>query len=94
MRSVLTLTIETSHPRSISRRGVLDSDDTLTMTKLYNQLTDLRTSHASSHPVYPLLVAHDRLDAAVAAAYGWEWELGKEEILERLLGLNLEQARG
>jgi hypothetical protein len=77
-----------------TRQGLLDSDDKLTMTKLYNQLTDLRTSRDSSHPVYPLLVAHDRLDAAVAEAYGWEWELDKDTVLERLLALNLERAGG
>ena len=32
------------------------------------------------------------LDAAVAAAYGWEWPLPDESVLERLLALNLERA--
>jgi hypothetical protein len=32
------------------------------------------------------------LDAAVFAAYGWPRELADEEILERLLALNLERA--
>ena len=33
-----------------------------------------------------------RLDAAVAAAYGWPGNLADAEILERLLALNLERA--
>jgi hypothetical protein len=33
-----------------------------------------------------------RLDQAVFAAYGWESTLSAEEILERLLKLNLERS--
>ena len=36
--------------------------------------------------------AHRRLDAAVFAAYGWPADLGDEQILERLLALNLARA--
>ena len=36
--------------------------------------------------------AHKKLDAAVAAAYGWPADLTDEQILERLLALNLERA--
>jgi type II restriction/modification system DNA methylase subunit YeeA len=32
--------------------------------------------------------AHRELDEAVAAAYGWEWPLADEEILQRLFELN------
>ena len=39
-----------------------------------------------------LSAAHHTLDAAVFAAYGWPSDLGDEEVLARLLGLNL--ARG
>ena len=35
---------------------------------------------------------HKTLDAAVAAAYGWPADLGEQDILERLLALNLERA--
>ncbi len=35
---------------------------------------------------------HARLDAAVADAYGWETSVADEEIIERLLALNLEHA--
>lgn len=44
------------------------------------------------HPAYSLLLAHERLDAAVAAAYGWEWSMTDDEILAALLALNLERA--
>ena len=36
--------------------------------------------------------AHRRLDAAVAAAYGWPADLSDDELLARLLALNLERA--
>ena len=39
-------------------------------------------------------LAHKRLDGAVLAAYGWPAELSEQEILERLLGLNLERTAG
>jgi len=52
-----------------------------TLTKLYN-----------TRPAW-LADCHARLDAAVAAAYGWPADLSDEAILERLLALNLEQSR-
>jgi hypothetical protein len=52
-----------------------------TLTKLYNQ-----------RPTW-LDLAHRQLDAAVFAAYGWKADLADEEILARLLALNLEKAR-
>jgi hypothetical protein len=36
--------------------------------------------------------AHKKLDAAVAAAYGFPADLSDEQILEKLLALNLERA--
>ena len=51
-----------------------------TLTKLYN----LR-------PAW-LAFAHERLDAAVAAAYGWPANLADDEILARLLDLNISRA--
>ncbi len=36
--------------------------------------------------------AHDRLDGAVFAAYGWPYPLDDQEILGRLLQLNGERA--
>jgi hypothetical protein len=51
-----------------------------TLTKLYNE------------PPAWLDLAHKKLDAAVAAAYGWPADLSDEAILEKLLALNLERA--
>jgi len=51
-----------------------------TLTNLYN-----------GRPAW-LTQAHQKLDAAVAAAYGWPADLTDEQILERLLALNLERA--
>jgi hypothetical protein len=52
-----------------------------TLTNLYN-----------ARPTW-LELAHKRLDEAVFAAYGWPADLSDEEILERLLALNLERAK-
>ena len=38
-----------------------------------------------------LVNVHERLDAAVADAYGWDADLSDAEVLERLLALNLER---
>ena len=54
-----------------------------TLTKLYNQ-----------RPAW-LDAAHQTLDAAVAAAYGWndyKSDMADEEILKRLLALNLKRS--
>jgi hypothetical protein len=51
-----------------------------TLTNLYNE-----------RPAW-LANAHKQLDDAVFAAYGWPADLTGEEILERLLALNLERA--
>jgi hypothetical protein len=51
-----------------------------TLTNLYNQ-----------RPTW-LDLAHRKLDAAVCDAYGWPHDLADEEVLERLLALNLERA--
>lgn len=51
-----------------------------TLTNLYNE-----------RPAW-LDLAHKRLDAAVAAAYGWPPDLTDDQILERLLAFNLERA--
>jgi type II restriction/modification system DNA methylase subunit YeeA len=51
-----------------------------TLTNLYNQ-----------RPRW-LADAHDALDRAVAAAYGWPEDIATEDALQRLLALNLERA--
>jgi len=51
-----------------------------TLTNLYN-----------ARPTW-LDLAHKRLDESVFAAYGWKSDLSGEEILEKLLALNLERS--
>ena len=51
-----------------------------TLTNLYNE-----------RPAW-LDFAHKKLDAAVAAAYGFPADLSDEQILEKLLALNLARA--
>jgi hypothetical protein len=51
-----------------------------TLTNLYNARPDW------------LAAAHRRLDAVVCAAYGWPEDLAVEEMLARLLALNLARA--
>jgi len=53
-----------------------------TLTNLYNQ-----------RPTW-LDLAHKKLDQAVFSAYGWPPDLTDDEILQRLLDLNLERAAG
>lgn len=63
-----------------TRQSALDADPKLTLTGLYNKKpTWLQHLHAD-------------LDAAVLAAYGWPTDISDEELLERLLALNLERA--
>jgi hypothetical protein len=52
-----------------------------TLTNLYN-----------ARPTWLDLV-HRKLDEAVLAAYGWKSGLSAEEILKKLLALNLERAK-
>jgi hypothetical protein len=52
-----------------------------TLTNLYN-----------ARPTW-LDLAHKRLDEAVFAAYSWKSDLSDEEILEKLLALNLERGK-
>ena len=51
-----------------------------TLTNLYNE-----------RPAW-LTHAHRKLDAAVAAAYGFDLDLTNEQILKKLLALNIERA--
>jgi hypothetical protein len=48
-------------------------------------------ANAASIPTW-LALARERLDAAVALAYGWPASTTDKQILERLLDLNLERA--
>ena len=78
-------TIQRRHSSAIPRLEPRDADCAAklkkrTLTNLYNE-----------RPAW-LDLAHKKLDAAVAAAYGWPADLTDEQILERLLALNLERA--
>ena len=74
------------------RDSLFQDDDKLTLTNLYNQVDQLRRMPDAEHPVWPLVKAHDKLNKAVAAAYSWEWPLDDDEVLARLLALNLERS--
>lgn len=56
-------------------------DKSRTLTNLYNQ------------PPTWLQLAHEKLDKAVFNAYGWPHDLSEEEVLGRLLELNLKRAK-
>jgi hypothetical protein len=87
------------------RKSVLSQHGHLTLTGLYNVLERLRAgiSPADLIPterrtfddglVLILRELHDRLDTAVAAAYGWPVDLPDTEILARLVALNKERAK-
>lgn len=64
------------------REGWLKARPGRTLTGLHNE-----------QPAW-LKHAHQVLDTAVAAAYGWPDDLTDEEILQRLLELNLERTKG
>jgi hypothetical protein len=51
-----------------------------TLTSLYNE-----------QPAW-LQLAHEKLDAAVLAAYGWDATISDDELLAKLLALNLERS--
>ncbi|WP_339098336.1 class I SAM-dependent DNA methyltransferase (plasmid) [Deinococcus sp. VB142] len=74
------------------REHLLGQDPKATLTSIYNLVEGLRKEPDAAHTVSALVMAHDRLDQAVAAAYGWEWPLPEDEVLKRLLALNLERA--
>ena len=80
------------------RKAALAENPSLTMTEIYN----LRASIAKNEPVDRDRAAkararivhelHSKLDAAVAAAYGWDVALAPAEIVARLVALNAARA--
>lgn len=73
----------------------------LTLTQMYNVLEKLRageTIEGKDREIYDagligiLRDIHDRIDAAVAEAYGWPADLSDDDILHRLVDLNRERA--
>ncbi|HSV01880.1 MAG TPA: DUF6538 domain-containing protein [Phenylobacterium sp.] len=82
------------------RRDVLSREDDLTMTGLYNvreklvrgePLTDRERDAHDRGCVGIIHELHNRLDQAVAAAYGWTALDDERTVLERLIALNLER---
>lgn len=89
------------------RKARLAAHPQLTLTALYNCLEALRAGRALSEAerdihdagqVSILREWHDKLDKAVAAAYGWPVDLTDTDIIARLVALNAErvaeEARG
>ena len=89
------------------RKARLAAHPHLTLTALYNCLEALRAGRALSEAerdihdagqVSILREWHDKLDTAVAAAYGWPADLTDSDIIARLVALNAErvaeEARG
>ncbi len=83
------------------RKRQLALHPALTMTDMYNVLEALRanaTLTAKQRAIHDqglitvLRQLHDELDAAVAAAYGWESALADADILDRLVALNRARA--
>ena len=86
------------------RKRVLAEHPHLTLTGLYNVLEKLRAGtkpnelDQSDRTIFDhglvLIIKelHDRLDVAVADAYGWPADLGDDDILSRLVALNKERA--
>ncbi len=87
------------------RKRVLAEHPHLTLTGLYNVVEKLRAGIAPAALtgedrrifddglVLILKELHDRLDAAVADAYGWPADLSDSDILARLVALNKQRAQ-
>lgn len=87
------------------RKRVQAENPDVTLTGMYNGLVRVREAEAGGKPlndkerdfheralVGVLRSIHDDLDRAVAEAYGWPADLADEEVLTRLLALNVERA--
>ena len=83
------------------RKARLAAHPHLTLTGLYNVMAAIRAGQPLTNSERDVLQAghvevlrhlHDRLDAAVAAAYGWPANLPVAEIVTRLVALNRERA--
>ena len=89
------------------RKRVQADHPKLTLTDMYNVLEEVRALEAAGEggvlegkslriydegEIGTLRDLHDRIDAAVAAAYGWPADLSDEDILARLVDLNRQRA--
>lgn len=82
------------------RKAAIDRDEAVTMSGMYNVVEKLRSSEpltAKERKIHELAACgvlkdlHDEIDALVAKAYGWEWPLERDVILERLVALHDER---
>jgi type II restriction/modification system DNA methylase subunit YeeA len=79
-------------PKQKADAATSEQDKTLTLTGMYNLLTEYRAAGRELVAgISTLADAHEMLDRAVSAAYGWEWPVPEDELLSRLLALNLER---
>lgn len=84
------------------RKARLAEHPHLTLTGLYNVLAAIRSGKpltAAEKDVHDagqvsiLRALHDRLDAAVAASYGWPADLSDAAVVARVVALNAERVR-
>jgi hypothetical protein len=84
------------------RKARLTAHPHLTITGLYNVLTAIRagkllsaaeTDVHDAGQVSILRTLHDRLDAAVAAAYGWPADISDAAVIARVVTLNAERVK-
>jgi hypothetical protein len=83
-----------------TRKAVLAENERLTMTELYNLREAIRSGTTDEDVIRRARNAragivdqlHQRLDAEVAAAYGWPADLPPAEIVARLVALNAKRA--
>ncbi|MEH3107655.1 MAG: class I SAM-dependent DNA methyltransferase [Sphingomonas fennica] len=85
-----------------TRKAVLADRPELTLTALYNLLGQRRSGTTPTAAAAALMGAgriaildhlHQRIDQAVAAAYGWPEALGAEAIVAQVVALNAERRR-
>ena len=83
------------------RKARIAAHPHLTLTGLYNVLTAIKAGTPltpaekdihDAGQVSILRALHDRLDVAVAAAYGWPADLPDAEVVARVVALNAERA--
>jgi hypothetical protein len=79
------------------RKAALRSDRRVTMTRMYNVISKLRTGDEltkAEREIHELAACgtlrdlHDELDRLVAEAYGWPWPEPPDAILARLVALH------
>ena len=70
------------------REHLMAADPKATLTALYNDVVKLRAAPDATHPTNALKTAHDHLNKAVAAAYGWTSPLEDDELVGKLFELN------